>query len=86
MCNAVILNLLESLLISQYYAALSPYNAAAFLPLFSSVAETGLLRRHLFALSRAALPACELNALLLRLLHESITSLFIGSDIASCST
>ncbi|GCO13515.1 hypothetical protein ExPCM12_04297 [Escherichia coli] len=78
MCNAVILNLLESLLISQYVCDVVAIQCCG---IFTIVQQRSLKLAFFVGIYLPYLvPPClrsELNALLLRLLHESITSLFI---------
>lgn len=78
MCNAVILNLLESLLISQYVCGVVAIQCCG---IFTIVQQRSLKLAFFVGIYLPYLvPPClrsELNALLLRLLHESITSLFI---------
>ena len=75
MCNAVILNLLESLLISQYVCGVVAIQCCG---IFTIVQQRSLKLAFFVGIYLPYLvPPClrsELNALLLRLLHESMNS------------
>ncbi|GCW13215.1 hypothetical protein HmCmsJML062_00405 [Escherichia coli] len=78
MCNTVLLNLLESLLVSQYVCGVVAIQCCG---IFTIVQQCRLKLAFFVGINLPYLVSpglrSELNALLLRLLHESITSLFI---------